>query len=67
MIQVFLSVKATFSIMDYKFQMLYYTLKRLGDTEKIVLWESKDLSAKKLNTPTTTVNSLSPSIKWYRR
>ena len=46
--------------------MLYYTLKRLGDTEKIVLWESKDLAAKKLNTPTTTVNSLSPSIKWHR-
>ena len=35
------------------FQPLYYTLKRLGDTEKI-------------NIPTTTDNSLPPSIKWYR-
>ena len=45
--------------------MLYYTLKKLGDTEKIVSWKSKVLSTGKLTTPTTTDNSLSPSIKWY--
>ena len=43
--------------------MLHYTLKRLGDTEKIVSWKSKVLSTGKLTTPTTTDNSLSPSIK----
>ena len=42
------------------FQSLYYTLKRLGDTEKIVSWKSKGLSTEKLTTPTTTDNSLSP-------
>ena len=30
------------------FQALYYTLKRLDDTEKIVSWKSKDLSAETL-------------------
>ena len=45
------------------FELLYYTLKRLGDTEKIVLWKSNGLSGKKLATPTTTDNSLSPTIK----
>ena len=44
-------------------QMLYYTLKRLGNTEKIVSWKFKDFIAEKLTTPTTTDNSLSPSIK----
>ena len=44
--------------------MLYYTLKRLGDTEKIVSWKSKGLSAEKLTVPITTDKSLSPSIKW---
>ena len=43
--------------------MLYYTLKRLGDTEKIVSCKPKGSSAK--NLPTTTDNSLAPSIKWY--
>ena len=47
------------------FQPLYYTLKRLGDTEKIVSWKSKGLSVEKLAAPTTTDNSLSPSIKRY--
>ena len=42
---------------------LYYTLNRLGDTEKTVSWRSKGLSAEKLTTPTTTSNSLSQSIK----
>ena len=45
--------------------MLYYTLKRLGDTEKFLSWKSKGLSAKKLTIPVTTDSSLSPSIKWY--
>ena len=40
------------------FQPLYYTLKTLGDTEKIVSWKSKALSAE-------NSNSLSPSSKWY--
>ena len=44
------------------FQPHYYTLKRLGDTVKIVSWKSKGLSTEKLTTPTTTDNSLSPTI-----
>ena len=48
-----------------KFQLLYYTLKRLGDTEKIVSWKFKDFLAEKLTAPTTADNSLSPSVKWY--
>ena len=46
-------------------QTLYYTLKRLGNTEKVVLWKSKGLPAEKRYTLTTTDNSLSPSVKWY--
>ena len=45
--------------------MLYYSLKRLGDTEKIVSWKSKGFSVEKPTTPTTTDNSLSPTIKWH--
>ena len=45
-------------------QLLYYTLKRLVDTEKAVWWKHKDLSTEKLTTPTTTDNSLSPLTKW---
>ena len=45
------------------FQTLCYILKRLGNTEKVVSWKSKGLSAKKLTTPTLTDNSLSPSFK----
>ena len=33
--------------------------------KKIVSWKSKVLSTEKLTIPTTTDNSLSPSIKWY--
>ena len=44
--------------------MLYYTLKSLGESEKVASWKSKGLSAKKLTTFTTD-NTLSPSIKWY--
>ena len=46
-------------------QLLYYTSKRLGETEKVVLWKSKDLSTKKITTRTTADNSISPSIKLY--
>ena len=69
MIQVFLSAKAAFFNNDAQlyliFQTVYYTLKKLGDIEKIVSWKSKGLSAEKLTTPTTTDSSLSPLIKWY--
>ena len=34
-------------------------------TEKVVSWKSKDLSAEKRTAPTTTDNSLFPSIKWH--
>ena len=47
-------------------QPLYYTLKRLSDTEKVVSWKSKGLLTEKRTTPSTTDNSLSPSIKWYK-
>ena len=46
-------------------QPLYHTLKKLGDTEKVVLWKSKGLPTEKLSTPTTTNSNLSPSIKCY--
>ena len=45
------------------FQILPYTLKLLGSIKKIVWWKSKGFSPEKI---TTTDNSLSPSIKWYR-
>ena len=44
-------------------KLLYYTLKKLADTGKVVSWKSKSLSDKKLTTPTTT-NSLSSSVNW---
>ena len=47
-------------------QPLYYTLKRLDNTENVVLRKSKGLSTEKLTTTTTTNNSLSPSVKWYK-
>ena len=50
--------------MNFK-KMLYYTLKRLGDTGKIVSCKSKGLFLEKLAPPTTTDNSLSPLISWY--
>ena len=46
-------------------QLLYYTLKRLGGTEKVVSLKSNGMSTEKCTTLTTTDNSLSPSIKWY--
>ena len=46
-------------------QRLYHTLKILGDSEKVVSWKSKGLPTEKITIPTTTDNSLSPSIKWY--
>ena len=47
------------------FQTFYYTLKKLGYTEKTVSWKPKCLSPKKLTTPTTS-DSVSLSIKCYR-
>ena len=46
-------------------QPFYHTLKRLGNTEKVVSLKSEGLLIEKLTTPTTADNSLSPSIKWY--
>ena len=46
-------------------QLLYYTLKRLGGTEKVVSLKSNGMSTEKCTTLTTTDISLSPSIKWY--
>ena len=43
------------------FQTVYYTLKRLGNTEKVISWRSSEQPT----TPTTTDNSLSPSVNWY--
>ena len=45
------------------FQPLYNNLKRLGNTEKVVSWKSKDLSAEKRITPTSTYNTIIFSIK----
>ena len=44
------------------FQRFYCTLKRLGDTEKVVSSKSKDFLAEKLTTPITTENILSRSV-----
>ena len=44
------------------FQPLCYTLKRLSNNEKVILWKSKGLSTKKFTTFFTD-NSLSPTIK----
>ena len=38
-------------------RLLYYTLKGLDNTEKVVSWKSKGLSTGKLTTPPTTDNS----------
>ena len=48
------------------FHPFYYTSKRLGYTGKLGSWKPKDLSDEKLTTSTTTDNSLSPLMKWYR-
>ena len=47
-------------------QLLYYTLKRLIDNEKVVSMKSKGFSSKKLTTPTTADNSLSSEIKKHK-
>ena len=46
-------------------QLLHFSLKRIGNTEKFVLWKSKELSDEKVTSPTNTDNSLFPSINWY--
>ena len=43
--------------------LVLWKIKRLGETENVVSWKSKSLSIEELITPTTTDNSLSPSIK----
>ena len=45
--------------------MLYYTLKRLDNNEKIASRKSEGLPAEKLTTPTTADTSLSRSFEWY--
>ena len=47
------------------FQTLYYTLKRLGDTEKVASWKSKFCQSKKLITLTPTDNCLPLSSPWH--
>ena len=47
-------------------QWLYYNFKRLGNTEKVVSWKSKNFLIKKRDTPSTTDNSLSARIKWHK-
>ena len=64
--QVFLLRKVTLTMVEKNFfilQQLYYALKNLGDTEKVASCKSKALPSKRLTTPTTTDNRLSPSIK----
>ena len=46
--------------------MIYYTLTRLDNTEKVVSWKSKGLLAEKLIAPATTDNIPSTSIKLYK-
>ena len=46
-------------------QPLHFTLRKLVDTEKFVLWNSKGLLIERLTTPTSTDNSLSLSIKLF--
>ena len=45
--------------------MLYHTLKKLSNTEKNLPFKSKGLSDEKHTIPTTTDDSLTPSINWY--
>ena len=46
-------------------QPLYETLKRLGNTEKVVSWRSKGWLTKKLTASTTTGNSFLRSVNQY--
>ena len=47
------------------FQLLFYTLKTLKNSEKVISSKSKGLLTKKLTTPFTADNSLSATIKWH--
>ena len=49
-------------------QQLYYTLKRLRYTEKVVSWNCKGLSPEKPTTslPPIKFHQFLPSIKWYK-
>ena len=51
---------------SYWSKLLYYTLKIIGNTEKVVSWKSKGASDEKHATPTTSDNSVFPSINWYK-
>ena len=65
MTQVLLLVHNAGAQLQLILEPLYYTSKRLGDTEKVISWKSKGLSAEKVTTPTATDNTLSSSIEWY--
>ena len=45
-------------------RLVYYTLKSLGDTEKVVSWKFKGFSTEKRTTTTTTDNKFSLPTKW---
>ena len=45
--------------------MLYPTLKRVDDTERLYHRNLKVCQTKKITTPTSNDSGLSPSIKWY--
>ena len=53
--------------LNLTFQLFYYILKRLSSTKKAVSWKLKGFPAETLTNANTTDNSLSPSIKWYKR
>ena len=65
MIQVFLSAKVTFLIMEVSFMLYIYYILRLTSAGNVTAWISKGLSNENFVTPTTSNNSLSATVKWY--
>ena len=65
MIQVFLSAKVTFLIMEVSFILYIYYILRLTSAGNVTAWISKGLSTENFVTPTTSNNSLSATVKWY--
>lgn len=65
MIQVFLSAKVTFLIMEVSFMLYIYYILRLTSAGNVTAWISKGLSTENFVTPTTSNNSLSATVKWY--
>lgn len=65
MIQVFLSAKVTFLIMEASFMLYIYYILRLTSAGNVTTWISKGLSTENFVTPTTSNNSLSATVKWY--